>query len=89
MAVNGLYKKLKLSLDEIKVMISELNELENIRGQQQNLLKDSQSRELKHVHEMCQISEHSFKKQEILKMKYKTEVNLIEEKTEKLEEELK
>jgi hypothetical protein len=30
-AVNGLYKKLKLSLDEIKVMISELNELENIR----------------------------------------------------------
>ena len=38
---------------------------------------------------MCQISEHTFKKQEILKVKYKTEVSLIEEKTEKLEEELK
>jgi hypothetical protein len=29
--VNGLYKKLKLSLDEIKVMLSELTEVENIR----------------------------------------------------------
>lgn len=87
-AVNGLYKKLKLSLDEIKVMISELNELENIRRWQQSLLKESQARELKHVFEMCEISKHAIKKQGILKNKYKTETELVEEKTTKLEEEL-
>ena len=69
-------------------MISELHELENIRRQQQSLLKESQARELKHVFEMCEISKHAIKKQEFLKNKYKTETNLVEEKSERLEEEL-
>jgi len=59
-------------------MISELNEIESIREQQANLRKDSQAKELKHVHETCQIKEHAQKKHEILKTKYKTEINLIE-----------
>ena len=37
---------------------------------------------------MCEISKHAIKKQEILKNRYKTETNLVEEKTAKLEEEL-
>ena len=69
-------------------MISELHELENIRRQQQSLLKESQARELKHVFEMCEISKHAIKKQEFLKNKYKTETSLVEEKSERLEEEL-
>jgi len=40
-AVNGLYKKLKLSLDEIKVMLSELTEMENIRKEQAQLTTES------------------------------------------------
>ena len=37
---------------------------------------------------MCEISKHAIKKQEFLKNKYKTETSLVEEKSEKLEEEL-
>ena len=43
-------------------------------------MKDSQSKELKHVHEMCQIEAHALKKQEILKNKYKTETTQLEDK---------
>ena len=54
-----------------------------------NLQKDSQSKQLKHVHEKCQINAHYLKKKEILKNKYKTEIALIEEKIDKLDEEMK
>ena len=47
--VHSLYKKLKLSLDEIKVLIAEKTETEQIRRQEAALQKEAQAKELKHI----------------------------------------
>jgi len=49
MQAHSLYKKLKLSLDEIKVMIAERTEIEANRRQLANMQKESQAKELKHI----------------------------------------
>lgn len=49
MHINSLYKKLKVSLDEIKVMEAERAEIENNRRQQANLEQEAQGKELKHI----------------------------------------
>ena len=49
MHVHSLYKKLKISLDEIKVMEGERAEIEQNRRQQANLEREAQAKELKHI----------------------------------------
>ena len=51
MHIHSLYKKLKVSLDEIKVMEAERTEIENNRRQLANLEQEAQAKELKHIEE--------------------------------------
>lgn len=47
MAVNSLFKKLKVNFDEIKVMISELQDLQSVKGEFFALQKEIQEREFR------------------------------------------
>lgn len=47
MAVNSLFKKLKVNFDEIKVMIGDLQELQTVKLEYFQLQKEIQERELR------------------------------------------
>ena len=47
MAVNSLFKKLKVNFDEIKVMISELHDLQSVKADFFALQREIQEREFK------------------------------------------
>ena len=47
MAVNSLFKKLKVNFDDMKVMLNELNELQTIKQEYFQVQKEIQEREIK------------------------------------------
>lgn len=51
MQVHALYKKLKVSLDEVKVMENERSEILTNRRQMASLQEEALSKELKHIQE--------------------------------------
>ena len=51
MHIHSLYKKLKVSLNKIKLLEAERTEIENNRRQLANLEQEAQAKELKHIEE--------------------------------------
>ena len=68
--VNGLYKKLKLGLDEVKSLIQDTQDIENLRRQQVELKKEAQIRELKHIQELSAVRSNASERENNMISKY-------------------
>ena len=70
MHVNSLYKKLKVGLDEIKVMEAERAEIEQSRRQLATLEQEAQAKELKHIQEQNLILQQASDREQTMRQKY-------------------
>jgi len=88
MAVNSLFKKLKVNFDEIKVMISELHDMQSVKQEYFGLQKELQEKELRIAAQEYRLRlKHDCEVEEVL-LRHRKQVEDLEVEQERVQHEI-